>query len=352
MYIMSSFNTYAKLMGYKPVIYNRLKPRKIGRGAPRKPTLTKDPTIVGPRPRMGQRVRTGRSYTKTKTKIRTKVGGPRKQNDNSSISSNYIGKGKMNRGLYNLSKNVIAPQTLDYYGSGNLTCTQGRQSVNSFDFLTLGNLNTIKSSITASNTNIRLFLKTARFRITMRNQSNVNARMAIYDIVTKMQTPSISIDTPVEAWVKGSTDFGDANAPYYIGQTPFKSGEFRRYFAVNKVTYVNMEPGQQHEHIVYHKYNRLVDSSIFENQVGTAIKGITRFCVVVFYGHLAHQTDNATNVTTCPVNIDYMVNRQWSYGWLSNVLPTMTITNTIPTNILDLDQMAEDQDKDLDPISA
>lgn len=303
------------------------------------------------RPRM--QLKSGRSYTQTKTKRKRRPGNVTKNGDNASLSSNWIKSTSRRRLPYAQYKQLAAPQTISLASTGNFSCTQGRQFVGMVDYLTKGNLVPIKQSLVGTtDKNVRFFMKTGRMKISFKNQSNGNARLTLYDIVPKRTVPNGGLDTPTEAWAKGNLDLTGSGTHYnYIGETPFKSPEFRRYFGVHRVTYVNLEPGMQHEHVMHMVYNKFVDSLAFENE-NACIPGLTRYCMIVFHGSLGHESLTPATVSTLPVTIDQMVIREWSFSYMETPTATHLRTDGVPTTVVDFDHMGEAGDVDADNIVA
>jgi len=185
----------------------------------------------------------------------------------------------------------------------------------------------------------------------LKNQSNCVAKLSLYDLVTKKNTVSSSLDEPGELWAKGLTDYGAVGVTT-VGFTPFRSPEFNQYFGVNRVTTVSMEPGQQHDHVVYQLYNRVLDSIQFENNVGTSIAGVTRFLLVVFHGSLGHESASASTVSYMPVTFDYAWSSEYTYGWIEKSARGFTATDANPTTIVDMDFMGENGDVDANIVTA
>jgi hypothetical protein len=197
-------------------------------------------------------------------------------------------------------------------------------------------------------------LKNGKQVYIIKNQTNINARVIFYDIITKVTSinGSTNLDDPIEAWTKGLTDFGVTNGHTLVASTPFKSPEFRKLYKVLKTTYVSLEPGQQHEHITVQNYNRVIDSLSFENTAVQAIPSITRFTIMVFYGHLAHESATAAKVTTAPITLDWMIQQTYSYSFLQPSKASYTVTNNLPTDVLDFDHMGESGDVDSNVVPA
>jgi len=251
---------------------------------------------------------------------------------------------------------LAAPQTVGSTSSGRLVANVGRQNYTTLVSMhNATKLRDIKTTIQggADPRSIQLFLKSARTRLTLRNQANHNVRMTIYDIGVKKRYGSSSLDTPTEAWNVGVDDYGDADYdPTTVGVTPFKSPEFRRGYFVQNTTTLSMEPGQTHEHTVWHKYNRLLNSVIFEHGNDLAVAGVTRYCMVVFHGSLFHESATPITVTTGECVVDYMLYEEYSYSYLDSINPSVTFTNGLATALVDGDQMGEDQDQDLNAVNA
>lgn len=327
---------------FAPVPYRRKRPPP---GAP-----LRMGRIVRPRVQL----KSGRSYTQTKTRRRRRPGTVTKNGDNASLSSNWIKSTSRRRLPYAQYKQLASPQTLSFCSTGNFSCTQGRQFVGFIQYLSRDNLLAMKSGLAGSSTeaNLRFFMKTGRMKISLKNQSNSNARVTLYDIVPKRAAPNTMLDSPTEAWSKGNLDIAGSGTQYnLIGETPFKSPEFRRYFGVHRVTYVNLEPGMQHEHIVHMVYNKFVDSIAFENE-NLSIPGLSRYCLVVFHGSLGHESVAPATVTTLPVVLDYMYMREWSFSYMLTPTATHQRVDTVPVNVVDFDHMGEAGDVDADNVIA
>lgn len=257
----------------------------------------------------------------------------------------------MTRSLMHISKSLVAPQTIASNSSGTISSLVGRQGILWFPFLPLPDLTTIMTAAkggVSNNVCTRFLLKTGRARHTIRNCSNCPVKCSIYDIVTKYSPSVTSIDTPIEAWKKGIDDFTSPATDQHLtpGATPFKSPEFRSLFGVNKVTTVRLEAGQQHEHIVYHAYNKVVDSIRFENSTVYAQPGLSRFCMIVFQGAVVHEELTPATVSVSAAKLDYIKSDEYSYGFIEKTQPTMSTTNNLPLTITAPNQMGEAGDAD------
>lgn len=319
------------------------------RDPPRRPA----PVRMGAR--VGPRLKSGRSYTRTATKRRRKMPKIYSHGDNSSFSYNTI-VGRSNlRSLRAIAKRVVNPQTVRANGASNWSVGYGVQSVNILGFMSKSQLVAIKTAANggvATDNNLKLFLKSGLMRVNFRNTANTNMRCTIYDCVTRRTPPSSALDAPSEVWAKGMTDFSVTGTYSTVGMTPFKSPEFREYFRVNKATTVSLEPGQEHQHTVYHKWNKIVNSTHFDNAPGEAVAGLTRYFMLVWHGTLGHEALDEGTVTTSSGKLDYMFTSQYSYGFIQEVLPSFTNTNTLDTTITTFQFMGESGDADTAIVAA
>jgi len=328
---------YASTMGLRPLPFKRKRPGpSTGTG--------------GAPPRLGRRVRPrmARSYTFTKTKTKQRSGKVITHGDNQSFSHNTIGKKWLSRFDLSMLRKIVSPQTVFSNANANVSSAQGKQAALVFSFLTKTELTAMETAAAGAATAVptKLFLKGGKYVLRLRNQANTNCRLSIYDIVTKRNTVSTALDNPAEVWTKGFTDYGTLTKET-VGMTPYRSPEFNQYFGVNRVTTVSLEPGQQHDHTVYHKYNRVVDSIQFQNNVGTAIAGLTRYIMIVFHGTLGHESATATSVTYMPITLDYASQHEYTYGYIQKTTRAFTGTDSNPTAIADFDFMGETGDVDV-----
>lgn len=338
-------STYASTFGMRPVPFKRKRPTTTATGAPI---------------RLGRRVRPklARSYVLTKTKTKNRPGKVTSHGDNQSSSVSNIGKKWLSAFDKALSRKVVSPQTVYSNQSNNMSSTQGKQFCGYFNLLNKNDITTMETAAnggSATNNTVRFFLKTAKVCLKLRNQSNTTAKMTIYDITTKRDPLSTTAENPVKAWDKGMVDLGAGAtgvAQSVPGATPFKSPEFRNGFYVNRSTTVYLEPGQQHDHTVYHKYNRIVNSVRYQNNTSIYFGGLTRWIMVVFHGTLGHESLTASTVTYMPITIDYVYSTEYSYGWIEKTAPAFSLTDNLPKTVADFDFMGESGDADMNVTAA
>lgn len=306
--------------------------------------------------RMGRRVRvklTSGSSTKTKQTTRMKKPKIRKTGENSTFSQNVI-RSRASR-IGRLYRQLSVPQVIQNSVTGRIESGVGQQNVDEVSINAVAELVAMKNTVTggATNRNAKMFLRTCKMKTLFRNQANSMTKLTIYDIVLKNNPGAGATVSPRAAWEKGMLDNGFASNNFRIvDSTPFRSREFTYQYGVNAVTTVDLEAGQQHEHTVYYKYNRLFDTVHFENH-GNAIPRFTRFVMWVVRGSLAHETATPTSITYTNNGVDVSVIKEFSYAWIAPPAASNYVNNvSFPTTFVNLDQMGEGGDVDNDPVNA
>lgn len=324
------------------------------------PFKRKRPAVRSGAPlRQGRRVRrrTSRSYTAVKQKRRSLFKKPMKNGDNSSVSTLTWGNRRMNSHTQTLFKKVTGMQTESYHSSTSNTSVFGQQivydaSVGLENSQLLAMFTKANSGNATISNEVSLFVRYLKRRVVLRNQSNSVGKLTLYDLVCRRQPVSTSANDPLDCFIKGYADLGLPNQHLQVGISPFKSAEFRRFWKVKRVTVIDIEPGQQHEHVVVHHVNRFIKSSVMEAHGGVRfLPGLSSALMAVHHGGIGHDNTTITNVNYMPMRVDYTVLQEVNYGYMTQVLPSYTYTNNLPA-VADFDFMGENQDIDADVINA
>lgn len=346
---MVKWSSYLRPYEKRPIPFNRRRPGRPagGRGytgaasAPRRL----------PKNRMRSRTRT-RTMQKRKRRVKHFVGAGL----NGSGSMCHIGtRSWKTKGVGSLAKKVLGRQVISESNARNATSAIGKQGITLYAMLTTAELTAISTAANAgvvTGNPVKPFVFECKSKLHVRNQHNSLVTMIVYDLMAKRQSPSTAFDNPEECWERGLTDAGvAAGHSLNVGQTPSFSAEFRRYWRIKQTTKVLLEPGQQHEHTVYHKINRVLDSTAWAI-TPTSVVGLTTYTMIVFYGSLAHETATPTTVSFTAATLDIAQFVEKKFGYITHVGDTYTLTNTLPTTFLDADMMGENQDADVNPINA
>lgn len=299
-----------------------------------------------------------RTGTRTQTKARMKMSRARRLAPNSSISAFRFGR-RISRFMVGQFRRMRGRQTVYRNGTTFKSSGVGRQTFLQQEFLGKTELDAIKTkygSATLTFNEVKFFLGYARIQYFIKNQSSCAGRVTIYDIVPRLHPVTTALDTPVEAWEKGvreMTATQPAGLHLTVGQTPFKSPEFVRHYAVLRTTTVQMEPGEQHQHNVYRRINRIVSSTQWDNTSITNVPGITTYVMLVWHGSLGHDKTADSDVTFLPMKLDVAWTMEFNYAVPDNNSPSYDFVDAFDniTPEADLEHMGEDQDTIL-PITA
>lgn len=337
-------------------VMSRVRGRPVYQLAPVRKRLFPGPATGTPvAPRMGRRVRRKVAVPNiTKQRRQRKVGKKIKTGDNSSYSFCEIIQPWNKPIARDLYKQICGRQTRLDQWSFSRTCGVGKQAVVNMPFMVQTQLVNVKNTCAEGSTSndVRCFLGTATQRVYMRNQSNSVAKVMIYDLLPKRDSLNSTVDDATEAWDKGYTDMGLTNQSTVIGTTPNLSPEFRHFWRIHKVTTVNLEAGEQHDHTCKYKINKLINSTRWDNSSSQYFKGISAAVLIVFHGTLVHESATPTTVTFTDVRLDYAVSLEYSFGYIKQNLPSYTNERVFGTSLVDGDMMGETGDADVNPSSA
>lgn len=255
-----------------------------------------------------------------------------------------------------LYKKVQARQLDSTHSAGTSSSSTGQQGIFELIALTTGQLNRMKtvcSGGASTDNDTTMFVGHVKKKYFFRNQSNTVAKLTLYDITLKRQPQTALCDTVVECWSKGYFDMGLTLQHLEVGSTPFNSPEFKTFFRTHRVTVVNLEPGQQHEHTTIHRINRVISSSMFDtSSISAHIAGFTSYLVGVYNGSLGHESATPTTVSYMPITIDYTVHHEVHFGYIPQNRPSYAYLSSIPKNITDFDFMGEADDVDTSIVAA
>ncbi len=196
----------------------------------------------------------------------------------------------------------------------------------------------IYSSTTIGRTQ-RMLLESCTSSTIYRNQSNNDAYLTLYDVVSRrdINTADANKD-PVVCWYNGLTDTGISGTlmQVQVGNTPFSSPKFCQFYKVLRVTHIILPAGGTHDHRVNISPMRLVNNEIWQDSYNA--RNLSYFTIAAFNGAPDNDVTTKTNVTTGSVAIDYVQTKQYRYTYLqdsttanyyNSTLPTTGITETI-----------------------
>lgn len=324
-------SSYARIMGYKPVPFSRHRGgmARVPGGLP----IPRGPA----RPRVRRGI-----YSKTALKAAAQTGLLKKRKQKrgrgkyamgDSDKSSWIKSMKSNRLTKKIYSSMVGHQgvTNNYYG--NYVSGLGQQSVGSFPLFSKTQLQEIKTAcVGTTNNTAKVYIKSINTSITLRNQTTQPGRVRIYDIVCRRDTPSTTLDSPYECWAKGLTDLSGSTAtPNDAFAHPNRSDEFRCYWKIARTHDVNLQCGDSYVHTVKIKCNRVLDTTVLDNAVGTSIGGWTHYVLVVHMGSLVNSNQDNNRVTYCSLKLDYIQSITTRFAYFEKNLATYTVNTRVPT---------------------
>lgn len=279
-----------------------------------------------------QRVRYGRSMTRTKTRERTyrapNLGGI------SHSTTMIIRKPRYPRAI----KLQSEPTTYNENDSLVITTTggMGQQAVgkciNDASYQTLsgdhlGDLfnrsqlfevagTSPGNALTATQNSFKLIVDNVTTKYTITNFNGTPAIIDVYDVIAKQNSTSLTEMDPLDTWLLGLTSQRGTNVPanqpnlQTVGLVPTVSYNFNRYWKIVKRCHVELGPGEHHDHVVVHSPNRLIDLEMIQSktsgdvQANTgAIRDLTQYTFIVARGTPVENGQGSGNVTLSSVRI-------------------------------------------------
>lgn len=267
---------------------------------------------------VSNKLRSGRSYSRTGTKTRRKLNSIRQDGTGTSKSFAYW-RSRSNRKMTKFIKWEDNPQIYEVFNEGVVetdvsgTETPGVQAVsalspilNNTDLSTMQNqILNLRSSNSTTGTNtaflpnfstsqkaFKLFVESAEQFVLFTNLTNSNVVVDIYDFVARRDN-AITY-SPVDQWSQGQAidEAGvlpnQSSATLRGVQVPFSmpsnSRPLQAFYTMKRHTRVELAQGRSHEHTHKHFLNRMIDMELI-NTTGLAIlKGVTSYVMLVIRG--------------------------------------------------------------------
>lgn len=319
--------SYGRMFNYIPVTFKPKKPSINWQSAPKR------------KPKVYAQPKKAMSNTQTKTKQKRRNPPKGLPSDKGVSFFNYSFKSqRLPKSIY---KQMIGNQQWLRQEGFQMKGGVGRQVVYGGTALAVGtqfDLQSIRDKIVPvvggvrDPRTVRIFLRSARNVIHMRNQTNAPIKVKLFDIMTKRSPTSTTNNIPVNAWIKGiADDSGDGANHLLVGQMPGQSPEFRTYYRIVRERVLELQPGAFHEHFFKVNYNKMLSTTALDN-LATGIDslgGFTFYSMIVAYGSIGSDSASGTGaVTYLPVNLDVAYNKVYKYAYLEKNLPKYDIDAT------------------------
>ena len=264
-----------------------------------------------------------------------------------SFSSFFYGRRLVPKRLYNAYK-AIAPQIYQTNISGYCPVTSGKQNTCNVASAFCGNnvfvtqgiqadllsINNAVNTMNGGNVTRKYLLESVSGEIMLQNQTNMNTRVILYDIIARRTIDSqTALNTgpwmPSTAWSVGEYNetVGSAANNTVIGSTPFQSSQFTTYFKVLKATHQLMAPGQTHVHRFKFTPNRVLLGE--EEQINNGnIKGLTIYTMMVISG-VPCDNNATTDVSTSDGKIDFVTRKSYRFKTILDDCVRLTAANNL-----------------------
>jgi len=158
--------------------------------------------------------------------------------------------------------------------------------------------------------NIKLVLQSCKIKTEVKNQTNDEVQVWIYDCVIK--NDDVAGNTPVVDWYNGANNAVDSplltvdGFPY---ATPFQSDFFRENWRVLKVTKLQMKAGAVDTHTFTQKVNKTFSYSKFLNDSDSLFGKLTCRSFVILLGPVGHVAATPTTISYAPAKLDVIQTR-------------------------------------------
>lgn len=163
--------------------------------------------------------------------------------------------------------------------------------------------------------NLEPFLSKSHQCLTLTSFTNSSQTLTIYDLLCKRDTD----EHPTLAWKNGLIQQDDTTADMTnipVGVTPYQSKNFREKWKVEKVTQLQLRPGETHKHYIDVNPNRAISNARVNptnSEVAkTYLSGITRAVMIVAEGSLGRGAASGS-VTTTAASVGAMWQRNYNF---------------------------------------
>jgi len=162
----------------------------------------------------------------------------------------------------------------------------------------------------------KVLLKSVHGESLITNQENVNARITIYDIMSRRDGAAGASD-PYVAFRDGFLDSTNGAAGDFVvpGATPFSNPRFVEWFKVLKTTNVILSPGACHSHVVDYKINKLYSHEVTNLTTSSCLAGVTLFTMIIYHGSPINDITTQTQVSLSHIALDVVQKESYHFAY-------------------------------------
>nr|WAE42193.1 MAG: capsid protein [Cressdnaviricota sp.] len=212
----------------------------------------------------------------------------------------------------------VPRQTWDAIASGNISAAQNQCN---WYFGTLNSnfdLDKINTTYLNNFPTGRYLIEDSSSRTCFTNISNVNCFGKIYEFIARRDVPN-SLTSPINTFITGlgqvsNLPGGGGGAPAYtnLDVTLFDSPLFCSYFKVLRTKSFSLSPGAELP-VIQKSGTKLINMPIIFNSGAFAIRGITRFFALQFWGAVNTSTEVGGQVAISLANLDYVGRNKYTF---------------------------------------
>lgn len=251
------------------------------------------------------------------------------------------------RGRARLISRMSALNNLTANAYGSLTSADGRQTHTSMDIGTVADLQAIFNTTGISNTTKEFLFRSGDLDVVLSNPTNTTIYVAAYFLRPHRDyNASATVGPPpvpgdaAQTWQNGMTAQGMTNGDLIVGNKPFDSEMFTKFWHSEYVKRVMLGPGDSVK--LHYDWSPNVVYSLQEASVAgyTHFKALTRTIMINAWGQPVD--DDTGIVTTAPVSLDYIITRNYTWQWSTDYTTTSTLLGSgLPTGTANLEVMAD-----------
>lgn len=233
-------------------------------------------------------------------------------------------------------REVNAPQIYAVNNAGaHLTAVVGKQNIYQIPYLTYTDLNAITSTTpNGVYSTSRVLIERIEGEHLIANAASSACIMFLYDVIARRDSAIASFD-PSTTVLTGIDDEGGTNTDYNtVGATPQGSDMFNQFYKIVQTTRIVLAPGGIHRHNFTFDPNRPLHGAVVKELVANAncaVKDLSIFTMVRFYGQPAHDSTTDTSVSTANCALDVITSYQIRYRWLQNSATSWSRSNNLGT---------------------
>jgi len=229
-----------------------------------------------------------------------------------------------------IEKKLIRPVEYTVNGAAQASSSVGRQAVysvqglfNQGDIATMLTKTPLPASGSGSVTSYPTILcESFTAVLSMKNVSNANLTLTIYDIIAKRDASVANSFAPDLAWNVGASLEGTTNASLVVGALPTDSDLFNQFYKIQKRTSVILAPGNLHRHETF-SYPHQVVSSALTSYIGSNgnIGGLTTYVMIVISGDIDSDQVTGTQVSVGAAYLNYAIQADYRFRFMLSNQP-------------------------------